>query len=155
MGVHVLIAHLFVLYYGVLADDTPPINLPAYATAGIANAGPVRTGVQGFKFDSAALLLPYVFTLNPTILFLTDASWYEVIWAIITATIGMIAFASFIQNWLIHKYVWYERTIALLSALLFIQNNWITDVAGIVLLAVLLILQIIKKKHHQHKEQTV
>lgn len=155
MGVHVLIAHLFVLYYGVLADDTPPINLPAYATAGIANAGPVRTGVQGFKFDSAALLLPFVFTLNPTILFLTDVSWYEVIWAIITATIGMIAFASFIQNWLIHKYVWYERTIALLSALLFIQNNWITDVAGIVLLAVLLILQIIKKKHHQHKEQTV
>ncbi|UOQ84043.1 TRAP transporter permease [Gracilibacillus salinarum] len=138
MGVHVLIAHLFVLYYGVLADDTPPINLPAYATAGIAKAGPVKTGLQGFKYDSAAILLPFVFTLNPTILLLTDVTWYQMVWAIFTATIGMIAFASFIQNWLIRRYYWYERLLALLTALLFIQNNLLTDLIGVVILTGLL-----------------
>ncbi|WP_163539082.1 TRAP transporter fused permease subunit [Gracilibacillus sp. YIM 98692] len=144
MGVHILIAHLFVLYYGVLADDTPPINLPAYATAGIANAGPVRTGIQGFKYDAAALLLPFVFTMNPTILFLTDASWYEVIWAIITATIGMIAFASFIQNWFIQRYRWFERILALVSALLFIQSNLVTDMIAVGFMALLFLLQSIR-----------
>ena len=154
MGVHILIAHLFVLYYGVLADDTPPINLPAYATAGIANAEPVRTGVQGFKFDSAALLLPFVFTLNPTILLLKDAGWMEVILAIFTAAVGMIAFASFIQNWLIIKYKWYERILALISALLFIQNNWVTDVVGVVLLGLLVAFQLVKRKHYQQEAKT-
>ena len=154
MGVHILIAHLFVLYYGVLADDTPPINLPAYATAGIANAEPVRTGVQGFKFDSAALLLPFVFTLNPTILLLKDAGWMEVILAIFTAAVGMIAFASFIQNWLIIKYKWYERILALISALLFIQNNWVTDVVGVVLLGLLVVFQLVKRKHYQQEAKT-
>ncbi len=154
MGVHILIAHLFVLYYGVLADDTPPINLPAYATAGIANAEPVRTGVQGFKFDSAALLLPFVFTLNPTILLLKDAGWMEVILAIFTAAVGMIAFASFIQNWLIIKYKWYERILALISALLFIQNNWVTDVVGVVLLGLLVVFQLVKRKQYQQEAKT-
>ncbi|MGM8216132.1 TRAP transporter permease [Bacillaceae bacterium W0354] len=145
MGVHILVAHLFVLYYGILADDTPPINLPAYATAGIAKAGPVRTGIQGFKFDSAALLLPFMFALNPTILFLTDANWLQVVWAIITATVGMIAFASFIQNWLIIKYRWWERIVALIIALMFIQVSWVTDVIAIVALLVLVAFQYYKK----------
>ncbi|WP_027964722.1 TRAP transporter permease [Halalkalibacillus halophilus] len=151
-GVHVLVAHLFVLYYGVLADDTPPINLPAYATAGIANAGPVRTGVQGFKYDSAALLLPFVFTLNPTILFLTDANWLEVIFAIITATIGIIAFASFIQSWLFSKYNWIERIIALISALLLVHNDVITDISGIVILAALFAFQFLTRNTRIHKQ---
>ncbi|GEL77807.1 TRAP transporter permease [Tenuibacillus multivorans] len=153
MDVPVIVAHLFVLYYGVLADDTPPINLPAYATAGIANAGPVRTGVQGFKFDTAALLLPFVFTMNPTILLITDAGWIEVTLAIITATIGMVAFASFIQNWLITKYHWIERMIALVVALMFIQNNVWTDIGAVVIAAGLFGFQYYKSKK-QNKEVT-
>lgn len=148
MGVPVIVAHLFVLYYGVLADDTPPINLPAYATAGIAKAGPVRTGVQGFKYDSAALLLPFVFTMNPTILLITDAGWLEVVWAIFTAMIGMVAFASFIQNWFITKYHWIERIIAVAVALMFIQNNYITDLIAIVAFVLLIVFQVFKKKRN-------
>ncbi|MFC4986159.1 hypothetical protein ACFPFV_12935 [Salinicoccus siamensis] len=78
----------------VLADDTPPINLPAYATAGIAKCRPIRTGVQGFKYDSAALLLPFMFAINPTILLITDATVLEMAWAVLTAAIGMATFAS-------------------------------------------------------------
>ncbi|SEQ13354.1 TRAP transporter permease [Piscibacillus halophilus] len=152
MGVPVLVAHLFILYYGVLADDTPPINLPAYATAGIAKAGPVRTGVQGFKYDSAALLLPFVFTMNPTILLITDASWLEVVWAIITAMIGMVAFASFIQNWLLTKYHWIERIIAVAVAIMFIQHNIYTDIAAIILIFGLFVFQYYKSKRNPQSE---
>ncbi|MFD2637847.1 TRAP transporter permease [Piscibacillus salipiscarius] len=150
MDVPVIVAHLFVLYYGVLADDTPPINLPAYATAGIAKAGPVRTGVQGFKYDSAALLLPFVFTMNPTILLITDAGWLEVIWAIATAMIGMVAFASFIQNWFITNYHWIERIVAVAIAVMFIQNNVATDVVALVLFAGLIGFQLFKSKRQTH-----
>ncbi|WP_411843356.1 TRAP transporter permease [Salinicoccus sp. HZC-1] len=146
MGLPVIVAHLFVLYYGVLADDTPPINLPAYATAGIANAGPIRTGVQGFKYDSAALLLPFMFAINPTILLITDASALEMTWAIITAAIGMATFASFIQNYMFAKYSIIERIAAAVTALLFIQSDLFTDSIAFGLFILLVVFQLYKKR---------
>jgi TRAP transporter 4TM/12TM fusion protein len=147
LGVPLLAAHLFVLYYGVLADDTPPINLPAYATAGIARAEPIRTGIQGFKFDSGALLLPFAFATNPTILLLNpDATWIDVSINIFTALIGIVAFASFIQRWLIVKYFWFERLAALVAALVLIHGHWISDLTGVTLLTLLFISQYIRGK---------
>lgn len=102
MGVPIMAAHLFVLYYGILADDTPPINLPAYAVSGIANSEPIRTGIQGFKFDSGALLLPFVFATNTVILLLPENaglySWPVIAQNIFTALLGIIAFVIFIQT---------------------------------------------------------
>ncbi|TMW72335.1 TRAP transporter permease [Alteribacter natronophilus] len=144
LGVPILAAHLFVLYYGVLADDTPPINLPAYATAGIANAEPVRTGVQGFKYDSGALLLPFAFATNPIILLLTDASWWVVGVNIFTALVGIIAFASVIQGWFVLKYYWFERWSALIAALVLINHHWISDLIGIGIVTVLFTSQFIR-----------
>ncbi|WP_261176774.1 TRAP transporter fused permease subunit [Anaerobacillus sp. CMMVII] len=147
LGVPLLAAHLFVLYYGVLADDTPPINLPAYATAGIAKAEPIRTGIQGFKFDSGALLLPFAFATNPTILMLNpDATWIDISINIFTALIGIIAFASFIQRWLLVKYYWFERLAALVAALVLIHGHWVTDLTGITILTVLFISQYYRSK---------
>jgi TRAP transporter 4TM/12TM fusion protein len=142
LGLPILVAHLFVLYYGILADDTPPINLPAYATAGIAKANPVQTGIQGFKFDSGALLLPFAFATNPTILLLNpDATWIDVAWNIATATVGIIAFASFIQRWLLVNYHWAERLTALISAIVLIHGSLFTDLLGFGLLSGLLAIQ--------------
>ncbi len=149
LGLPVIVAHLFVLYYGVLADDTPPINLPAYATAGIAKAGPIRTGIQGFKYDSAALLLPFMFAINPTILLITDASALEMAWAILTAAIGMATFASFIQNFMFVKYSILERIIAVITALLFIQSDLVTDAIGFGLFVLLVMYQLYKKKKQE------
>ncbi|MED4018291.1 TRAP transporter permease [Sutcliffiella cohnii] len=151
LGLPVLAAHLFVLYYGVLADDTPPINLPAYATAGIARAEPIRTGIQGFKFDSGALLLPFAFATNPTILLLNpDATWIDVSINIFTAFIGICAFASFIQRWLIVQYYSYERLLALLAAFVLIHGHWVTDLIGLGTFSFLLITQYIRSKKQKN-----
>ena len=146
LGLPVIVAHLFVLYYGVLADDTPPINLPAYATAGIAKAGPIRTGVQGFKYDSAALLLPFMFAINPTILLITDASALEMVWAVITAAVGMATFGAFIQNFMLTKFNIAERVVAAVTALMFIQSDAVTDTVAIILFILLAGFQLYKKK---------
>lgn len=154
LGLPVIVAHLFVLYYGVLADDTPPINLPAYATAGIANAGPIRTGVQGFKYDSAALLLPFMFAINPTILLITDATALEMVWAVMTAAIGMATFASFIQNYMFTPYSIIERIAAVATALLFIQSDFVTDGIAIGLFVLLVLFQLYKRRKNKRAPQT-
>ncbi|OLO40604.1 hypothetical protein BTR23_06360 [Alkalihalophilus pseudofirmus] len=159
MGVPILAAHLFVLYYGILADDTPPINLPAYAVSGIANSEPIRTGIQGFKFDSGALLLPFVFATNTIILLLPENaglySWPVIAQNIFTALVGIIAFVMFIQNYLFTKLRIYERLLALAAALVLIHGSLITDLIGITLVVLLMSMQYTKKKKNENIVQNV
>ncbi|WP_231686990.1 TRAP transporter permease [Bacillus sp. JCM 19034] len=156
LGVPIMAAHLFVLYYGILADDTPPINLPAYAVSGIAKSEPIRTGVQGFKFDSGALLLPFVFVMNTAILLLPEEagmySWLEISQHIITAIVGIMAFVMFIQNYLFVRLLLIERLLAFVTALVLIHGSIWTDLIGIVLFAVLIIGQIIRKRSSGNKQ---
>ncbi|QDI92200.1 TRAP transporter permease [Salicibibacter halophilus] len=150
MGVPIMAAHLFVLYYGVLADDTPPVNLPAYAVSGIARADPIITGVQGFKYDAGALLLPFVFTMNTIILLLPENqgmfAWYEIVWAIFTALVGILAFVTVIQNYMFVKYRWFEWILALSSALVFIHPAFISDLIGVGLFALLISTHLLRKR---------
>lgn len=147
VGIPILAAHLFVFYYGILADDTPPINLPAYATAGIAKADPVATGFQGFKFDMGALLLPFAFTMNPILILQDDtATWFQISWSIMTAFIGIVMWSSFIQSYLFTNYGWIERILAVLAALVFINSSLYTDFIGFGLAAILLVYQMFKKR---------
>jgi TRAP transporter 4TM/12TM fusion protein len=147
VGIPLLAAHLFVFYYGILADDTPPINLPAYATAGIAQANPVQTGIQGFKFDMGALLLPFAFALNPIlILQADDATFGQTAWAVTTAFIGIIAWSTFIQSYLMTRYGWVERILVVASALVLINQTLWTDAVGIGLFTVVILLQWFKNR---------
>ncbi|WP_082676689.1 TRAP transporter permease [Shouchella shacheensis] len=157
MGIPIMAAHLFVLYYGVLADDTPPVNLPAYAVSGIAKADPIITGVQGFKYDSGALLLPFVFATNTIILLLPENagmySWYEIGWAIFTALIGIMAFVTVIQRYFLVKYRWFEIGVALASALVFLHGAFWSDMIGVVLFALLFISQRFRKKRLEREQE--
>ncbi|WP_235715716.1 TRAP transporter permease [Alkalihalobacillus hemicellulosilyticus] len=153
MGVPIMAAHLFVLYYGILADDTPPINLPAYAVSGIAKSEPIRTGIQGFKFDSGALLLPFVFTTNTAILLLPEQAgmynWLEIAQYIFTALVGILAFVMFIQNYLLVRLTIIERLLALVTALVFIHGSSMTDIIGVFLFVVLMAWQVIRKRNSE------
>ncbi|MBO8128101.1 MAG: TRAP transporter permease [Peptococcaceae bacterium] len=140
IGVPLLAAHLFVFYFGILADDTPPVNLPAFATAGIANANPVLTGVTGFKFDCGALLLPYIFATN-TALLLIDTTWWQALQVIITSFIGILAFTAGIQNYLLARAKIWERLLLFTAAIVLVHADLITDLIGICIFALVILLQ--------------
>merc|ERR1712185_32665 len=88
----IVAAHLFVFYFGILADDTPPVGLAAFAAAAISCGDPIKTGVQGFMYDIRTALLPFLFVVN-TELLLIDVSWFKGILVFLVAASAMMLFA--------------------------------------------------------------
>ncbi|CZE48631.1 TRAP transporter permease [Campylobacter geochelonis] len=118
--------HLFVFYFGILADDTPPVGIAAYAAAGIAKANPVIVGLQGFFYDLRTTLLPFSFFFNSKLLLIEKVvdpndpktiEWIsnpaEIALILTGAAVGMFAFSSALQGWFITKCSWLERAIML------------------------------------------
>lgn len=136
--------HLFVFYFGILADDTPPVGLAAYAAAAISRADPVRTGIQGFTYDLRTAILPFMFFFNPVLLLIDVGSWYNGLWVIFTACIGMLAFVTAIQGYMVSHLRWYERVLVMACALLMIKPGLTSDIPGIVLLVLIYLL-------HRHR----
>jgi TRAP-type uncharacterized transport system fused permease subunit len=124
----ILAAHLFVFYFGILADDTPPVGLAAYAAAAIAKSDPIKTGIQGFTYDLRTAILPFVFLLNIEMLMASGVtengapiwidSWLLVGWVFIVAVLAQFAFAGGLQGFLGDDCNWLERI--MLFALCFI-----------------------------------
>lgn len=131
MGVPIIAAHLFVFYYGIVADDTPPVGLAAYAAAGVAKANPLIAGLQGFKFDLAAFILPFMFVFSPELLMI-DTNWLQVVWVTISATIGMYAFAAGIQNFFVVRTNLVERLLLFVFSLMLISPQPNLDMVGLV-----------------------
>ncbi len=152
-AVPLIAAHLFIFYYAILADDTPPVGLAAYAAAGIAHSNPVRTGILGFKFDLSAFLLPFMFVYNPGLL-LIDVTWYEVLLLSVTSLIGMYAFSAAIQGYLIVPAKWWERIILAAVGVALVQPNPVTDLAGAGgLLLVYFVQRARRARHHARASQ--
>ena len=122
-------AHLFVFYFGILADDTPPVGMAAYAAAGIARSDPIKTGLQGFAYDIRTAILPFAFFFNNKLLLIAGvdaidpnnpAAWEwitnpgEIGLIFLTATAGMFAFSSATQGWVLTKTTGFERVLLLL-----------------------------------------
>jgi len=97
LGLPVVAVHLFVFYYGIVADDTPPVGLCAYAAAGIANADPVKTGWKSFRLDLAAFTLPFMFIYKK--LLMIDTSWQELLYIVPMCILGMFCWSVFIQGY--------------------------------------------------------
>jgi TRAP transporter 4TM/12TM fusion protein len=128
-------AHLFVFYFGILADGTPPVCLAAYAAAGIADADPFKTGIESFKLDMRTFLLPYMFITAPQMLLIgLDPGIMGVIeatWIFITASIGMYALAAGMQGFLIDDDTWVERIILLAVAFCLVKPGLYSDLIGL------------------------
>ena len=146
MGVPVLAAHMFVFYFGIIADVTPPVALAAFAGAGIAGGNALRTGVNAAKLAIAAFIIPYMFVLSPVILMI-DATIPGLVMTTVTAIIGMIALSSALIGYLADNCRIYERIILAAGGLLLIDPGTVTDLTGIALFAIVLILQLKRKKH--------
>lgn len=145
LGVPVLAAHMFTFYFGIIADITPPVALAAFAGSAIAKSNPLKTGVQASKLAIAAFIIPYMFVLNPAIL-LIDTTPVQIVQMIITAIIGMIGISSAMENYLLTHMNKLERILFLIGGLMMIHPNIITDLIGIVVLAICLLYQIKKAR---------
>jgi TRAP transporter 4TM/12TM fusion protein len=120
LGLPIVAVHLFVFYYGIVADDTPPVGLCAYAAAGISGADPVKTGFKSFRLDLAAFTLPFMFIYN-TKLLMMGTTWLELLYIVPICIIGMFCWSVFIQGyWKTKTYIW-ERFVFLGLAFLLVN----------------------------------
>ena len=145
MGVPALAAHFFVFYFGIVADLTPPVALAAYAGAAIGQANPMKTAFTATKLAIGAFIVPYVFALNPAMLFI-DTTAGEVILICITSFVGIFAVSSSLEGYFLHHMRWYERIVCVVGGLLLIYPGVVTDVIGLGMVAVVLVAQILTRK---------
>ena len=145
MGVPAVAAHFFVFYFGIVADLTPPVALAAYAGAAIAQANPMKTALTATKLAIGAFIVPYVFALNPAMLFI-DTNVWEVILICITSCVGIFAVAAALEGWLLDHMPWYQRLIIAAGGLMLIDPGIVTDFFGLALVAVIVLLQVLTKR---------
>ena len=140
MGVPTIAAHFFVFYFGIVADLTPPVALAAYAGAAIAQASPMKTAITATKLAVAAFIVPYVFALNPALLFV-DTNVWGVVSISITAFIGITAVSASLEGYLHTHMSWYQRLICCAGGLMLIFPGTVTDVGGILLVGIVFAMQ--------------
>lgn len=140
MGVPILAAHMFVFYFGIIADVTPPVALAAYAGAAISGGNPLKTGVNASKLAIAAFIIPYIFVFSPQLLMI-DASVESLIIVAITSLIGMVGLSSSMIGYLIGKLSWFDRLVMFVGGILMISPGLVTDIAGFVMMAVIILKQ--------------
>ena len=133
-GVAPIAAHMFVFYFGIVADITPPVCLAAYAGAGIARANPFKTGVTAVKLAIAAFIIPFIFVYNP-ILVGVDATFVGISIAILTALIGMAGVSSGLIGYFVSHSNLLERMTLIVGGLCLIDPSMITNIVGILFIA--------------------
>ncbi len=130
-----LAAHLFVFYFGILADDTPPVGIAAYAAAAIAKADPIKTGIQGFTYDIRTAILPFMYFFNPALLLIASVDKWdltkvtfiknplEILLIFITCVLGMLSFSSAVQGYFLKRLNIIQRLLFLAATFLFFIPN--------------------------------
>lgn len=147
MNVPPIAAHFFVFYFGIVADLTPPVALAAYAGAAIAQANPMKTALTATKLAIGAFIVPYIFALNPAMLFI-DTTVPEVITICITSIVGIYAVSSALQGYFIHNMPWYQRIMSLAGGLLLMYPGMATDAIGVAIVLVVVVIQILTRKKY-------
>ena len=117
--------HMFVFYFGILADDTPPVAMAAFAAAAISGGDPIRTGIQGFTYDIRTAILPFMFIFNTELLLIGVDTWYLLLSTIVTALIAMLLFAAGTQGYFMSKSrLWESLALILIAFTLFRPGFW-------------------------------
>ncbi len=156
-------AHLFVFFFGIIADDTPPVGLAAFAAAAIAGSDPIKTGVKGFSYDIRTAILPFMFMYNTDLLLINIHSLWHAAWIFFTSTIAMFAFANFTLNYFLVRNRIYEFillgavTFALLrpkyvAAFFNLNKTWGPFLVGLAGLAVYALIYLMQKSRAQTYE---
>jgi len=128
MGLNLVAAHLFVIYFACLSMITPPVAIAAYAAAGISGGDAFRTGFIASKLAIAGFIVPFIFALNPALLLIGQP--VDIVRALFTTAIAVFGLSLMLTGHLYRPIAWWERGIALLGALLLIYPSLPTDVVG-------------------------
>lgn len=133
LGVQPLAAHMFVFYFGILADLTPPVALAAYAAAGMAGSDPFQTGNTAFRLGISKLLVPFVFVFSPSLLLvLKGFTWADFVVTLVGCMIGLVLLSSAFSAYFLTNMQRWERWLFAIASLLFIAPGWQTGAAGLV-----------------------
>ncbi len=123
--VPLIAVHMFVFYFGILADDTPPVGLAAFAAAGISGGDPIRTGIQGFGYDIRTAVLPFLFIFNTELLMIGIGSWYHFLIVVVGAIIAMLMFAAGTRGfWITRNRLWETAALLLVTFTLLRPGFW-------------------------------
>ena len=127
VAIPLIAAHMFVFYFGILADDTPPVGLAAYAAAAISKGDPIRTGVQGFIYDIRTAVLPFLFIFNTQLLMIGIDNVFSFAIVVVSSIIAILLFAAATQgHWLV-KNRWWEIVVLLLVAFMLFRPGYFWD----------------------------
>lgn len=148
LGVPPLASHLFVLYYGVISEITPPVCASAYAAAGIAGANPFKTGLSAFSLGIAKLMVPMVFVYSPAMLIVLDEyfTWGEFLHTVLTCGLGVAMMATTVSGYFIAPMPVLMRTIMGIAAVLMVAPGWSSDLLGMALAFPVLMQQVMASK---------
>ncbi len=121
--------HMFVFYFGLMADVTPPVGLASFAAAAISRADPIRTGITAFWYSSRTAILPFMFIFNPQLLMIGVDGWWQLALIVGAAIVAMLAFAAGTQGWFIARSRWYESVLLLLVTFTLLRPGFWLDLA--------------------------
>jgi len=127
--VPLIAVHMFVFYFGILADDTPPVAMAAFAAAAISGGDPIKTGIQGFIYDIRTAILPFLFIFNTELLMIGVDTWYLLLTTIVTAIMAMLLFAAGTQGYFLTKSrLWESLALILVAFTMFRPGFWMDQI---------------------------
>lgn len=152
LSLPILAAHMFVFYFGIVADITPPVALAAYAGSAIAKSNPLKTGVTATRLAITAFIVPYIFAFSPEMLIIgADKPWYEIVLLVVTALCGIYIISAGMEGYMYKNMPWWERILSLVGGLCMVIPGIATDLIGVALIALVFLLQKIGAKKEKAK----
>jgi TRAP transporter 4TM/12TM fusion protein len=146
LGVPDFAAHMFVFYYAILSEVSPPTALSCFAAAALTKGNPYKTTLYAWKYTLPAFIVPFMFTLDPKgVGILLKGPVVDVIWTIITAFIGIAALAGGVESWFLKKTTLYERIMLIVAGLLLVYPIALYDIVGFGLMFLVIVLQKLRK----------
>jgi len=122
--------HMFVFYFGLMADVTPPVGLASFAAAAISRADPIRTGITAFWYSIRTGILPFIFVFNPQLLMIGVSTWGQLLLVVASAIAAMLLFAAGTQGWFLARSRWYESAALLLATFTLLRPGFWLDLAS-------------------------
>ena len=146
--VPILAAHMFVFYFGIVADITPPVALAAYAGAAIAKCNPIKAGINATRLAITAFIIPYIFIFSPSML-LINTTPFNVIQIIITSFIGMFSLAMGIEGFMLQQVKFLFRLMAVAGGLMLIDPGVLTDIIGLGIITIVITVHLVEWKRNK------